>query len=231
VLLRIDVGGSRPTLNNQPVEMMFPGQGAGERKLPEQPTFLADISDDELKQSSDIKRTLVFNSKDPGNAPQHTINDLQFEDPHGHAHLGLTLGTTEEWTVKNLTHTTSQPPGPGELAFNIDHPLHIHINPFQVTEFFDPNEKLLDVNGKLVGISKDNGKTTEAVAFYVTDEKLLLDNPTDPIAKRQCYINPLDKTTWSVSGARMLDETGKGVSAPCTPQRPSEAASVWWEKQ
>ena len=31
----------------------------------------------------------------------------------------------------------------------IDHPFHIHINPFQITEVFDPNENLTDPNGQL----------------------------------------------------------------------------------
>ena len=29
----------------------------------------------------------------------------------------------------------------------IDHPFHIHVNPFQVTEVFDPNAPLLDSHG------------------------------------------------------------------------------------
>jgi FtsP/CotA-like multicopper oxidase with cupredoxin domain len=220
-LLTIDVGGPQPMLNNQPAEMKFPGKGAGEPKFPEQPKFLADINDGELKQSSDIKRTLVFDSKDPGNSPQHTINGLQFDDHNGHAHLGLTLGTAEEWTVKNLTF--KRPP---QLAFNIDHPLHIHINPFQVTEFFDPNEKLLDSNGRLVGILKA-GKS-EAVPFYVTN-KTELTGSDNPFAKQQCYIDPTDETTWSVDGARMLNEQDETVTAPCKRQRPLESGSVWWD--
>jgi len=47
------------------------------------------------------------------------------------------LDTTEEWKIVNST-------SPGTTGKNIDHPLHIHINPFQVTELFDPNEKIPD---------------------------------------------------------------------------------------
>ena len=87
----------------------------------------------------------------------------------------------------------------------------------------------MDSNGRLVGVLK--GAKTEAVPFYVTDEKLLLNNANDPIAKQQCYINPKDKTTWSVSGARMLEEKNGtlSVTAPCKDQRPPETGSVWWD--
>ena len=100
-LLTIDVGGRQPMLNNAPAEMKFPGKGADEPKFPEQPKFLADISEKELRESSHIQRTLVFNSIKPTRPRQHTINEMQFDDHHGHALLGITLGMTEEWTVKN----------------------------------------------------------------------------------------------------------------------------------
>ena len=42
----------------------------------------------------------------------------------------------------------------------IDHPLHIHINPFHITEFFNPNEKLVNPTGKVTAVPK-----------YVTDQR------------------------------------------------------------
>ena len=51
----------------------------------------------------------------------------------------------EEWTIENTTNTI----GPGL----IDHPFHIHINPFQITEVFDPNENVTDPRtGQLIGV-------------------------------------------------------------------------------
>ena len=56
------------------------------------------------------------------------------------------LNTVEEWKIVNRTVNgggperrcvvTTDPPGV------VDHPFHIHINPFQITEVFDPNEVL-----------------------------------------------------------------------------------------
>src|SRR5205823_4670893 len=85
--------------------------------------------------------TFEFNSKQPDNAHQHTINGIQFGDQN--ASVDVVLGAVEEWKVVNSTI---------ELANGtIDHPLHIHINPFQVTEMFDPHERFIDeTSGNLV---------------------------------------------------------------------------------
>ena len=57
----------------------------------------------------------------------------------------MLLNTAEEWKIENRTVNggvrngkvvTTDPPGV------VDHPFHIHINPFQIVEFFDPNEVL-----------------------------------------------------------------------------------------
>lgn len=56
-------------------------------------------------------------------------------DPH-HINQEMELNTDEEWTVRNL-------------ATNVSHPFHIHINPFQIVELFRPNlEPLKDANSK-----------------------------------------------------------------------------------
>jgi FtsP/CotA-like multicopper oxidase with cupredoxin domain len=217
VLLTVDVEGPALMRDDQPTEMPF----LTESQFPERPNFLADISDDELKLNNYITRTLVFNSKDPGTkgGHQHTINDLQFAE--GQAHLNILLGTTEEWTIKNTTTNGSG------LNSNIDHPLHIHINPFQVTEFFDPNENLVDpATGKLEAVLQDG--TTKGVPHYVTNKAQLTD-PNNPFAKRQCYIDPANQSTWSVTGARsMRDVNGeRSVSGPCVPQDPPESKSIW----
>jgi FtsP/CotA-like multicopper oxidase with cupredoxin domain len=192
--------------DGQPAQMPFLATA------PEPPRFLQDITAEELELNNSITRTLVFDSKGPKTTPlQHTINGIQFG--HEHARLDILLGKTEEWIIKNLTTDDN-------LASNIDHPLHIHINPFQVTEFFDPNEKLVDADGKLVGVIQDG--QTQAVPRYVTDPAELTD-------RRQCYIDPKNEATWSVSGARALEQIdGKNsVSGPCPPQYPEESKSIW----
>jgi hypothetical protein len=56
--------------------------------------------------------------------PEHTIDGKLFD-----AHVisqSMKFNSVEEWTVSNT-------------AVGIAHPFHIHINPFQVVEVFDPN--------------------------------------------------------------------------------------------
>jgi FtsP/CotA-like multicopper oxidase with cupredoxin domain len=155
-LLTVEVAGPPVTKDGQPSEMLFLP------KAPDLPAFLNDISDEEFKKKGSIQRTLVFNSKKPREPHQHTINDLQFfvDDD---ARINVTLGAIEEWKIVNTT------------TLGIDHPLHIHINPFQVTEYFDPNEKFTDKNGNLI-------------PRYVFDDAALVDG--------QCRINTKDETTW-----------------------------------
>ena len=209
-LLTVEVTGAKVKKDGQPTQMPFLATA------PVLPAFLRDSDDDKDKdwrQNNYLTRTLVFDTKEPTTAGQHTINEIQFD--HGSARLNVPLGTTEEWTIKNLTIRENLKDG----MLGIDHPLHIHINPFQVTEFFDPNESLVDpTTGKLEAVKV--GKTTEAVLRYVTDEKQLTD-PNNPFAKRQCYIDPKNRATWSVEGARSAD--GK----PCQPQEPPESKSIW----
>jgi FtsP/CotA-like multicopper oxidase with cupredoxin domain len=99
------------------------------------PAFLADINPADVV----VRRDLHFRSIGAGNPnppapsqrgkttpfppPSHTINGKKFED-----HIidqSMLLGATEEWTLYNDT---------GGAA----HPFHIHINPFQVIEIFNP---------------------------------------------------------------------------------------------
>ena len=82
-------------------------------KFPTFPAFLKDIQPSEIHKW----RELVFG------AGFNTIDGKKFED--GVVNQQMTLNTAEEWTVKNQADDKS-------------HPFHIHINPFQITEFFDP---------------------------------------------------------------------------------------------
>jgi FtsP/CotA-like multicopper oxidase with cupredoxin domain len=158
-LLSVDVSGQGPEMQPIPKDQLAP-----------LPPDLADITDGEITGTE----TLVFNSGPPGSEKQHTINGEQFGGEVGEVVL---LNRAEEWKVVN--NTTFTP---------VDHPFHIHINPFQVTEIFDPNE-VVTVNGK-------------PAYKYVAD----------PSAKSpQCYINPLDQTTWK----------------PCDQTKSTER--IWWD--
>jgi len=97
------------------------------------------------------------------------------------------LSAVEEWTIQNTTTSNNGPVGAGGI---IDHPLHIHINPFQVTEFFDPNENLTDpTTGQLLGVFDPSTKKTVPVPRYIMKG----DIKTNP---RQCVLDPADKSTW-----------------------------------
>jgi FtsP/CotA-like multicopper oxidase with cupredoxin domain len=236
VLMTVDVSGEPVTQNGEPVRapMPFPPEG----KAPNQPRFLTDITDAEWAHSNYDAQTFAFDSKTSGSSQQHTINGIQFMDDSGKANVQVPLGSVEEWTIKNTTDYTQLPGG------LIDHPFHIHINPYQITEVFDPNEGLVDPNtgtllAQLEVMNKDHQpvldgsgnpqiKTqdecdklsdgthceTIAVPRYVTD-KTKLSDPQNPFRARQCFLDPANKNTWSVAGA-------------CGPQRP-QSNLIWWD--
>ena len=101
-------------------------------QFPAFPNFLKDIPAEQVH----IRRTLDFSwesgrsqpgSDDNSPAPTFMIDGKQFHD--GLYNQTMVLGDTEEWTLTNAT---------GQIA----HPFHIHINPFQVVEVYDPNSKI-----------------------------------------------------------------------------------------
>jgi FtsP/CotA-like multicopper oxidase with cupredoxin domain len=173
VLLTVDVTDQPVLQNGQPKEMPF----LTEANSPTLPQFLTDISDEEWQHNNSITRTFVFNSKKPVRSPstssmahQHTINDMIFDEEH--SHVEVLLGATEEWIIKNMTT-----PETGPNKSPIDHPFHIHINPFQIVEFFDPNESFVE---------KTTGSLMER---YVFDKNAVL-------AEGQCRLDIGDSATW-----------------------------------
>ena len=86
----------------------------------------------------------------------------------------------------------------------IDHPFHIHINPFQVTEVFDPRAPVLDKTGRPVRDAKG-----QVVPVYMV-------STTQPTLQAgQCWLNPDNKDTWK----------------PCPAAAPSYSAktNIWWD--
>jgi FtsP/CotA-like multicopper oxidase with cupredoxin domain len=126
------------------------------------PPFLADITPDEVKATKKI----VFESSNGPPFTTHTVDGKKFDGNIGQVVL---LNTVEEWKIENRTLSTS-PTGP------IDHPFHIHINPFQVVEEFSPNDT----------VTNAAGKTVPKYVFY--------DTPKPDAA--QCYLDPLKPQTW-----------------------------------
>lgn len=96
-----------------------------EQDFPKFPTFLADIYGPFYKQ-----RNLYFNTNPnsarsgKGQMPLHEIDNKLFSDHT--VDQRMILNSVEEWTMYNQT-------------INIAHPFHIHINPFQIVEVFQPN--------------------------------------------------------------------------------------------
>ncbi|HEV3050668.1 MAG TPA: multicopper oxidase domain-containing protein [Longimicrobium sp.] len=118
-LFTVTVGGSA-------VSMDFPKQ----EQFPAFPPFLGDIRADEVRKY----RTLDFGWETgrakagltSSGAPQFMIDGRQFEGDH--YDQTMVLGDVEEWTIFNTTAA-------------IPHPFHIHVNPFQVVEIYDPASK------------------------------------------------------------------------------------------
>ncbi len=92
-----------------------PMQFVPDAQFPTQPSFLTDIRSSEIVKH----RTLTFG------AAHNQIDGQSFQD--GVINQQMTLNTAEEWIVKNDANDKS-------------HPFHIHINPFQILELFEPNK-------------------------------------------------------------------------------------------
>ena len=151
-LLWLSVGGQGPEMQLIPKDKLAP-----------LPPYLKDIGDDEIQGT----KTITFASKGPGSSVQHTINGVQFNDKIPEQWIAVDkVNKVEEWKIVN--ETTFQP---------IDHPFHIHINPFQITEVFDPNQV---ANGDYI---------------YVFDS-------TVKLKPGQCYLDPTKPDTWKPCNAR-----------------------------
>ena len=137
------------------------------------PQFLADITPEEVIAT----KRIVFESANGPPFVAHTIDGKKFDGSVGQVVL---LDTVEEWKLENRT-----------IGPRIDHPFHIHINPFQVVEVFDPNETL--VNDKGQPLLDKNGKpavdsSNNPLPKYVTGQPAFPD--------LQCELKPDDQTTW-----------------------------------
>jgi FtsP/CotA-like multicopper oxidase with cupredoxin domain len=119
--------------------------------FPKQPAFLSDITSSEIKRH----RTLTFGNNN------NTIDGHPFLD--GHIDQQMVLNTAEEWIVANNENDKS-------------HPFHIHINPFQILEVFQPNDP-----------AAQNPKNQDGTA-----------NP--------CYVDPTNPDTWDPARPGFTDQ-------------------------
>ncbi len=141
------------------------------------PPFLADIESSEISGN----KTITFASTPPAPA-MHTINGKKFD---GEVGVLVQLNRVEEWKIKNATY------GPA-----ISHPFHIHINPFQVVEVFDPNETLIGKDGKPVLVGN------KPVNKYVFQGGIKL-------LPGQCYLDPFgNPEDWKPCGPTPLNKNG-----------------------
>lgn len=137
------------------------------------PAFLTDITNAEINGT----KKLNFASGNPGGVPKPasmTIDGKKFDGEVGEVVL---LNTVEEWKVMNST-------------VGISHPFHIHINPFQIGEIFDPNETITDP------------KTGKQINRYVFQGGIEL-------LPGQCYLDPQgDPDSWKPCGPPAVVKDG-----------------------
>jgi len=149
-----------------------PAQGRQAEFIPEMkhfPAFLADITEEEVKGSA---RTITYASHgQPGSGPVfHTIDGKLFDGTVG---ASVVLSKAEEWKVVNDSY------------IQISHPFHIHINPFQIVEVFEPNATLPDGKNKYVFQAADK----------TSPDQCLLD-PQKPETWKPCDAGPKANLIW-----------------------------------
>ena len=120
---------------------------------PSFPPFLNDITDDEVKGWQTISFETVAQVAPPAQPAIHTINGKKFD---GEVGVSVLLNKVEEWKITNAT-------------IGISHPFHIHINPFQITEVFDPNVTLPSANGTgTIAITSGSATVTGTGTTFTT---------------------------------------------------------------
>ncbi len=192
-LLTVNVAGNQidPTTNA--------GQFVPVAKAPAFPPFLADIADSEVSGT----KTIQFASTPPFQA-MHTIDGKKFDGEVGAVVL---LNRVEEWKIVNATF------GP-----QIAHPFHIHINPFQIVDVFDPNTPLID---PATGKAPIDPKTGQPYIDPQTNQNAVkYAFHSDNLAPGQCYLDPNNPDTWNPRGS---------PAVPCDVPAPPKSNLVWWD--
>jgi len=204
-LMTIMLTGSGPAMNPTPSD---PADGFP-AAMPPRPAFLNDIG-----ATNAPERSLNFNTAGQGSGhSQHTIAidggpQAKFEE--GPPLTIAKLGTIEEWKISNTTNGSA-------INDPIDHPFHIHINPFQVTEVFDPNAPLQDAKGHTIF---KNGDSTPLYVFSGTCVPNKNGNGPHPVAP-----------CWTATDQCLLDGNVAASWHPCPamPSPYSRSTNIWWD--
>jgi FtsP/CotA-like multicopper oxidase with cupredoxin domain len=153
---------------------------------PTQPPFLDDIKDADITG----RKTIVFatnrNSGTPGFTKQ-TIDGKQF---NGEVGALVLMNQTEEWKIVNESYAGT----------NIAHPFHIHINPFQITEVFTPNETMRTTKGTgSVSVPASSATVTGSGTTFTTEIRpgWVLNIPG---TGRRIVLSVQDNTTLTLTG-------------------------------
>jgi FtsP/CotA-like multicopper oxidase with cupredoxin domain len=238
VLVQNEVDPSdRPTAAKIPlIEIRIDGSGTA-MNFPDHtapfPPFLQDIAASEVTGTKQI----VFASTGPPFAT-HTIDGKKFDGEVGEVVL---LNTVEEWTVVNKTYSPA-----------ISHPFHIHINPFQVTEVFDPNRQLRSGSGSgTVSTTKGSatvtgtsfttqlhvgdlitisGQRTAAVLAIASDTSLTISANASATAAGATYTYVVPYYTSSKTpqtGQCVINALDPSSFKPCDATAPKDR--IWWD--
>ncbi|HMC70909.1 MAG TPA: multicopper oxidase domain-containing protein, partial [Mycobacteriales bacterium] len=187
--------------------------------------------------------TVTFASTGPPFA-QHTIDNTKFNGEVGEVVL---LNTVEEWKVVNETF------GP-----NISHPFHIHINPFQLTEIFSPNDTLtINKGAGTVAVAANSATVTGTSTHFTTDVRpgwviniaglgaqTIQSVQTDTSLTLTATAGPATAATYTVNvpryvfvnspaplaGQCYVDPSDPSTWKPCAavPQ-PPKTNNIWWD--
>jgi len=197
-LLQIRVNNNLPPVTGHRLEFI---PAMPKPPEPDFPAFLTNITTDEANSqrtappgcnplnpnssspcgTASNPRLVVFSTVPPTGTTtaspgsQHMIDGQQFNETPEDAKI-VTLNTVEEWQVEN----TSTDPNIGPVA----HPFHIHVNPFQLVDIFDPNATVM-VNG-------------QSLPKYVTS------TPVD--SSVQCQIKLDDRLSWFDCHSSLTDD-------------------------
>jgi hypothetical protein len=213
-----DLGGANPltlfTINVTPDATGLAAKNPNRTKFiphaPYFPAFLKSITDEEISGTKEVVFETIPQQAPPKVPAYHTIDGKQFDGEVGEVVL---LNRAEEWKIVNKSF------GP-----QISHPFHIHINPFQVTEVFDPNEALLNPRtGKPYTDSAGkplNDKHTNLPAVKYVFWK-------DSLLAGQCYLDPGNPKSWRPM-TWMPAKPGRPAGCVPTPM-PFDDDNIWWD--
>jgi FtsP/CotA-like multicopper oxidase with cupredoxin domain len=238
------------------VTIVVTGPGTDMQFMPHAPSFppfLADIKPSEVNGT----QTITFSSSKnpvppspyhaPNPPPDHEINGKKFDGSVG---ASVLLNQVQEWKVVNATY-------PPATINQVSHPFHIHINPFQIFEIFDPNAVISSANGlgtvSLSGATVTGSGTTFQSTFLVGDfiwinglppaevtsitsnTTLTINYSTKSAPAGTTYQSAIPLYTINQTNPRssqcVLNPTDSSTWHPCPGKgfQPPQTNAIWWD--